>query len=103
MIESNFVSIFAEIAKKTLNGVIVKQKASLFYEIYLDTNLRVSNTDFINPKRGNSAFETDICIFEKLIETELEISKTLERIQFENEKYDYFQSNIIFRKFDESK
>ncbi len=39
----------------------------------------------------------------KLIETELEISKTLERIQFESEEYDYFQSNIIFRKFDESK
>lgn len=184
MIESNFASIFEDVAKKILNEtIVIKRKASLFYEIYLDTNLEVSNTNFKNPKRGSSAFETDICIFEKkgpievpriviefktrltthdvltysakagkhksiypylrygviaseedhipgrffthnehidfilatknyknkdglsnllkeLIEKELEVSKTLERIQFESEKCDYFQSNIIFKKFD---
>lgn len=186
MEESSFVSIFENISKnipdKTL---IVERKANLFYEIYLDTNLKVNNAEFNSPKRGNSAFQTDICIFEnrenmkipriaiefktrltthdvltysakagkhknvypylrygliasdlnyipgrffthnehidfiiaannyknkdklsnligKLIKRELEISKTLEQIQFENKKYDYFQSNIIFKNFEDS-
>ncbi len=186
MEESNFVSIFENISKnipdKTL---IVKRKANLFYEIYLDTNLKVKNAEFNSPKRGSSAFQTDLCIFEKresieipriaiefkthltthdvltysakagkhknvypylrygliasdesyipgrffthnehidfiiaannykkmdklsnlidiLIKRELEISKTLEQIQFESKKYDYFQSNIIFQNFEDS-
>ncbi|MDW7728011.1 MAG: hypothetical protein SCH70_13055 [Candidatus Methanoperedens sp.] len=186
MEESSFVSIFENISKNISDKtLIVKRKANLFYEIYLDTNLKVRNDEFSNPKRGNSAFQTDICIFERkdsveipriaiefktrltthdvltysakagkhkniyhylrygliasdlnyipgrffthndhidfiiaannykdreklsnlidiLIKRELEISKTLEQIQFENKKYDYFQSNIIFKNFEDS-
>jgi hypothetical protein len=187
MMQSRFVTIFENVAKEILNeNIIVKQKAPLFYEMFLNINLEAGNADFRNPKRGNSAFETDICIFEKngsietpriviefkkrltthdvltysskagkhkniypylrygliaseldhipgrffthnehidfmiaaknyknkdklsnlikvLIEKELGLSKTLQRIQFENEKYDYFQSNILFSKFDDAK
>lgn len=182
MDESKFVRKFLDIAKEVLNeSFIIKNKANLLYELSLDQNLELAIKDTKNPKRGNSAFQTDICIFEKirniefprlviefktqitthdiltysskagkhksiypalrygilasdidsipnrffihnehldffiaaqkykndtlksfikeLMENEIKISKILEKIHFENEKYDYYRKDIIFRNF----
>ena len=53
---------------------------------------------FIAAKNYKS--ETDIRPFaKKLIEKELEISRTLEQIHFDNRKFDYYRTDIIFGKF----
>lgn len=54
--------------KKFLSSILdepyqVKRGANLFYQISLDNNLRL-NVDITNPTRGNSGFQTDLCIFE---------------------------------------
>jgi len=182
MKESNFVIEFLKIAKTVLtDSFIIKNKANLLYELLLDQNLEPNIQDTKSPKRGNSAFQTDICIFEKirniefprvviefktkitthviltysskagkhksiypalrygilaseidhipnrffihnehldffiaakkyitegsfdfikeLIANEIEISKTLEKIHFEDKEYDYYRNEIIFKNF----
>jgi len=67
MEESQFVSLFREIATEVMGeDAVVEQKANLFYEMYLDRKLDLNVKDTHTPKRGNSAFQTDICIFEKI-------------------------------------
>lgn len=66
MKESNFVSIFKEAARKTSKNLIVKQGSNLFYELSLNRNLELSVSDLSKPKRGQSAFQTDICIYEHI-------------------------------------
>ena len=64
-----FVQIFEEAAKKVLGETaIVKRKESLYYSLSLDRKLCLSTPNTQKPKRGSAAFETDICIFEKLAE-----------------------------------
>lgn len=67
MEESSFVKIFEkasnEIFKDTL---IVKKGANLLYDLALNSGLELSVSDLKNPKRGRSAFQTDICVFEKI-------------------------------------
>ena len=65
MTEDQFVKKITSLAKKILpDKYIPIQKANLYYQITLDNNLNVT----INPKepmRGQSAFQTDLCIFLK--------------------------------------
>ena len=42
---------------------VVKRGASLFYEIVVDESLRIT-ADLHKPVRGQSAFQTDLCVFE---------------------------------------
>jgi len=65
MKESEFVSLFEEVAKEvTRDRAIVKRGANLFYQLHLNQKLDVAVPNTRNPKRGSSAFQTDICIFE---------------------------------------
>jgi len=65
MKESPFVKIFEEAAKSvTENDLIIKTKINLLYQLYLDNNLNLCVNDIKNPKRGNSAFQIDLCIFQ---------------------------------------
>ncbi|MGB7203661.1 MAG: hypothetical protein WBD16_15555 [Pyrinomonadaceae bacterium] len=69
MEESSFVSVFRAIASDVMgNDAIVEPKASLFYQLYLDKDLSLIVQDTRIPRRGDSAFETDICIFEMVDE-----------------------------------
>jgi hypothetical protein len=71
MQESSFVGVFESIAKEVLGDrAIVRRKANLFYELFLDRNLKLAVEDTTRPKRGSSAFQTDICICELLEGTE---------------------------------
>lgn len=66
MEESAFVGIFESIAKEILGEkAIVRRKANLFYELFLNRKLKLA-VNLESPKRGTSAFQTDICIFETL-------------------------------------
>lgn len=66
MKESAFVKIFEEAAKEALGETaIVKRGESLYYSLSLDRKLCLSTPNTQKPKRGSSAFETDICIFER--------------------------------------
>ena len=67
MNESPFVKFFESIARDALGDkVVVRGKANLFYELFLDRKLELAVHDTKSPKRGSSAFQTDICIFEVL-------------------------------------
>lgn len=57
------------------------------------------NLDFFIAAK-NYKSEADIRPFAKrLIEKELEISRTLEQIHFDNRKFDYYRTEIVFGKF----
>ena len=57
------------------------------------------NLDFVIAAK-NYKNEGDIRPFaKKLIERELEISRTLEQIHFDNRKFDYYRTDIVFGKF----
>ena len=183
MKESTFVRVFEEAAKKAFGKrLLVKRSSALLYELLLDQNLDVSVKDTKNPKRGYSAFQTDICIYElkngieyprvviefktkitshdiitysskagkhkliypglrygilaseldfipdrffvhnenidffiaarkyktnnklenlirELVQTEIDVSRTLEAINFGGKKFDYFRTDIVFRNF----
>lgn len=67
MKESPFVAKFESIIKKSLSDkFILKRGANLLYQISLNNKLDLSIKDLKNPQRGSSAFQTDICIFEKV-------------------------------------
>ncbi len=71
MEESSFVSVFESIAREVLGDrAIVRRKANLFYELFLNRKLELAVPDTKLPKRGSSAFQTDICIFELLDDVE---------------------------------
>jgi hypothetical protein len=65
MKESEMVNILQESAKQVIdNNLIVKTGANLYYELYFNRDLKTSVINGSNPKRGYSAFQTDLCIFE---------------------------------------
>lgn len=45
--------------------LLVKRAAVLLYQTYLDNRLQVQPRNFRHPARGDSAFQTDLCIFEQ--------------------------------------
>jgi hypothetical protein len=63
--ESEFVETAQQIAHRVLTGRLeIERGAALLYEITVDNTLSVT----VNPKkpsRGSSAFQTDLCIFER--------------------------------------
>lgn len=65
--ESEFVAVAMAVANEILKlPLTVKRGASLLYEIKVDNNLEVMEPERIRkPIRGVSAFETDLCVFEK--------------------------------------
>jgi hypothetical protein len=68
--ELEFVALFEEIAQEALGSkAIVRRKMNLFYELFLDQKLElaiVKPGEELVPKRGMSAYQTDICICEKV-------------------------------------
>lgn len=65
MKESLFVGNFEAAAKDILgDNAVVRRGANLYYSLSLNRRLELSVKTQI-PKRGSSAFQTDICIFEK--------------------------------------
>jgi hypothetical protein len=71
MKESSFVNVFAESAHAIYgNKLVVKRRQSLLYELLLDTALELYPKTPKDPKRGYSAFQTDLCIYEKRGEIE---------------------------------
>jgi len=66
MKESDFIKVFEQVASECYRDLVIIKGANLFYELTLNQNLQLSVSDTTNPKRGNSAFQTDICIYEKI-------------------------------------
>lgn len=67
-IESDFVRVAQDIADKTLFApCFVVRGAPLLYQVTVDNRLSTT-VDPTHPKRGNSAFQTDLCIFERIDE-----------------------------------
>jgi hypothetical protein len=65
MTEDEFVEKVTQLMKGVLpDQFVLQQKANLYYQIVADNNLNIA-ADLKNPKRGDSAFQTDLCIFLK--------------------------------------
>jgi hypothetical protein len=63
--ESEFVEKAQRIARRELAGRLeIERGAALLYEITVDNMLSVT-VDPKRPSRGSSAFQTDLCIFER--------------------------------------
>jgi len=63
--ESAFVAVAMEVARKVLEPPLsIHRGASLLYQVTVNNNLSVT-VDVKNPRRGSSAFQTDLCVFEK--------------------------------------
>ena len=63
--ESPFVEIAKEVAEKILRPpLFVQRGAALLYQVTVDNKLSPT-VDVKRPRRGNSAFQTDLCVFEK--------------------------------------
>jgi hypothetical protein len=182
MKESQFVDIFQSVSSEVSRDFVVKRGTNLLYQLMLNRNLQLSVDLGYPPMRGESAFQTDVCIFEisggkefprvviefktditthdvltysakagkhkkiypwlrygllaseidsipkrffihneyldffiaakkytdnaklrifakELISQEIKISRTLEKIQFDNEKFDFFRTDIVFENF----
>ncbi len=66
--ESVFVETAHRLIEDELKGqpLVVRRGAALLYQVTVDNNLRVMFESRIRePKRGDSAFQTDLCIFEQ--------------------------------------
>jgi hypothetical protein len=63
--ESKFVDEAHKIIKQDLrHPLFIEKRAALLYQITVDNDLEVT-VDPKDPKRGDSAFQTDLCVFEK--------------------------------------
>jgi hypothetical protein len=68
-VESPFVEIAKKVAEKILRPpLFVQRGAALLYQVTVDNQLSLT-VDVKRPSRGSSAFQTDLCIFEKKSET----------------------------------
>ena len=64
--ESDFVTKLHDLATAILKPpLLVKRGASLLYRVTVDSSLSLT-VDPKRPIRGDSAFQTDLCIFEKI-------------------------------------
>jgi hypothetical protein len=62
--ESAFVGIALKAAEEVLKPPLsIRRGAALLYEVTVDNNLALT-VDPKNPVRGDSAFQTDLCVFE---------------------------------------
>jgi hypothetical protein len=67
--ESEFVEVALAAAGKVLSPPLsIRRKASLLYEVTVDNNLTLT-VDPKRPVRGDSAFQTDLCVFEAKSQT----------------------------------
>jgi hypothetical protein len=67
--ESLFVDTAHNLIKRELSGqpLEVRRGAVLLYQVTVDNRLRVMERDRIqSPRRGDSAFQTDLCVFERV-------------------------------------
>lgn len=63
--ESKFVDLAHAAAKRALRSPLsIERGAALLYQITVDNKLE-STVDPKKPKRGDSAFQTDLCVFEQ--------------------------------------
>jgi len=63
--ESKFVDIALEAAQKALEPpLFIKRGAALLYQVTVDNRLALT-VDPRKPMRGESAFQTDLCVFEE--------------------------------------
>lgn len=63
--ESSFVEVAQKVAEKILpSPLFVLRGAALLYQVTVDNQLALT-VNVKHPSRGNSAFQTDLCIFEK--------------------------------------
>lgn len=63
--ESAFVAVAQKVAGNILvPPLFVKRGAALLYQVTVDNQLSLT-VNVKSPARGNSAFQTDLCIFEK--------------------------------------
>ncbi len=63
--ESAFVEVAQKVAEKILpSPLFVRRGAALLYQVTVDNHLSLT-VEVKRPTRGNSAFQTDLCIFEK--------------------------------------
>lgn len=63
--ESDFVSIAQQVAAEVLDEpLLIRRGASLLYQVMVDNNLALT-VDIRKPRRGNAAFQTDLCVFEE--------------------------------------
>ncbi|MBA7560727.1 hypothetical protein ES708_02357 [subsurface metagenome] len=64
--EDPFVSTALDAAKDVLGTpLLIKRGANLLYQVTVDNHLRLK-VDPKHPKRGQSAFQTDLCVFEQI-------------------------------------
>lgn len=64
--ESKFVDVVMKAAKRILSApFVIRRSAALLYQVTVDKRLELT-VDVKSPKRGNSAFQTDLCLFETL-------------------------------------
>lgn len=76
MVEDEFVAIAQRAIKAGLKGRLeVVRGAPLLYEIKVDNALKI-RVDPRTPIRGKSAFQTDLCVFER-IEAEIRIPRVV--------------------------
>ncbi|MCX7960625.1 MAG: hypothetical protein N2653_03490 [Burkholderiales bacterium] len=62
--ESSFVAVALKAAGEVLQPPLsIRRGAALLYEVTVDNNLALT-VDPKNPVRGDSAFQTDLCVFE---------------------------------------
>ncbi len=67
--ESEFVAVAMDVARKLLPKKLrVERGAALLYQVTVDNRL-ATTVDVKNPKRGTSAFQTDLCVFETISPT----------------------------------
>lgn len=62
--ESPFVDIALSVAREILTPPLsIERAAALLYQVAVDNELRLT-VDPKSPRRGTSAFQTDLCVFE---------------------------------------
>jgi hypothetical protein len=76
MKEDNFVQTAMAAAKSVIGPPLtVERGASLLYQVTVDNKLTV-RVDPKHPKRGQAAFQTDLCIFEQ-VDTDVRIPRVV--------------------------
>jgi hypothetical protein len=66
--ESSFVAVAQSLIQDQLRGqpLEIRRGAVLLYQVTVDNNLQFMSQDKVrSPKRGDSAFQTDLCLFEQ--------------------------------------
>jgi hypothetical protein len=63
--EDPFMTVALQAAKEVLGGnLLIKRGASILYKVTVDNEMNLT-VDPKRPRRGQSAFQTDLCVFEE--------------------------------------